>query len=301
MYGIIDIGSNTIRLSVYTTENNNIKPIFHKKDVAGLAGYIDEDDNLSQKGIQKATDVLNEFKIILNNIEVKDVFVFATASLRNIKNTVDAVRIIEEQSGFNIQVLSGEEEATYDYYGATLKIPMIDGILIDIGGGSTELVFFRNGQIDRALSMPVGSLNLCSKFVSNLMPDKHEIKNIKKVVLDELKKINAPDLLSDARIICGVGGTVRATCKLSNDIFELPSSNRQLDVENVKKILQLYNKNKKEFLLKILQIAPDRLHTIIPGMVVLKTISKFYNCENITVSPYGVREGYLYQMLNKGE
>jgi len=301
MYGIIDIGSNTIRLSVYTTENNNIKPIFHKKDVAGLAGYIDEVDNLSQKGIQKAADVLNEFKIILNNIEVKDVFVFATASLRNIKNTEDAVRIIEEQSGFNIQVLSGEEEATYDYFGATLKIPMIDGILIDIGGGSTELVFFRNGQIDRALSMPVGSLNLCSKFVSNLMPDKNEIKNIKKVVLDELKKIKGTNFLSDARIICGVGGTVRATCKLSNDIFELPSSNRQLNVENVKKILQLYNKNKKEFLLKILQIAPDRLHTIIPGMVVLKTISKFYNCENITVSQYGVREGYLYQMLNKGE
>lgn len=301
MYGIIDIGSNTIRLSVYNTENNNIKPMFHKKNVAGLAGYIDEADNLSQKGIQKAADVLNEFKIILNNIEVKEVFVFATASLRNIKNTEKAVRIIEEQSGFNIQVLSGVEEATYDYFGATLKIPMTDGILVDIGGGSTELVFFRNGQIDRALSMPIGSLNLCSKFVSNLMPDKHEIKNIKKVVLDELKKINATDLLSDARIICGVGGTVRATCKLNNDIFELPSSNRQLNVENVKKILHLFNENKKEFLLKILQIAPDRLHTIIPGMVVLKTIAKFYNCEIITVSQYGVREGYLYQMLNKGE
>ncbi|MHB8065817.1 MAG: Ppx/GppA phosphatase family protein, partial [Ruminiclostridium sp.] len=231
----------------------------------------------------------------------KEVFVFATASLRNIKNTRKAVEIIEEQSGFNIQVLSGEEEATYDYFGATLKIPMTDGILVDIGGGSTELVFFRNGQIDRALSMPIGSLNLCSKYVSNLMPDKSEIKHIKKVVLDELKKIQEIELPSDVHIICGIGGTVRTTCKLSNDIFELPSSNRQLNVENVKKILHLFNENKKEFLLKILQIAPDRLHTIIPGMVVLKTIAKFYNCEIITVSQYGVREGYLYQMLNKGE
>jgi exopolyphosphatase/guanosine-5'-triphosphate,3'-diphosphate pyrophosphatase len=301
VYGIIDIGSNTIRLSVYNTENNNIKPIFHKKYVAGLAGYIDEADNLSQKGIQKAADVLNGFKIILNTIEVNEVFVFATASLRNIKNTESAVKTIEEQSGFNIQVLSGEEEATYDYFGATLKNPMTDGILVDIGGGSTELVFFRNGQIDRALSMAIGSLNLCSKYVSNLMPDKNEIKNIKKVVVDELKKIQATELSSDVRIICGIGGTVRATCKLSNDIFGLPSSNRQLNVENVKKILHLFNKNRKEFLLKILQIAPDRLHTIIPGMVVLRSIAKFYNCEVITVSQYGVREGYLYQMLNKGE
>jgi exopolyphosphatase/guanosine-5'-triphosphate,3'-diphosphate pyrophosphatase len=229
------------------------------------------------------------------------VFVFATASLRNIKNTSDAVRIIEEQSGFNIHVLSGEEEATYDYFGATLKIPLSDGILVDIGGGSTELVFFRNGKIEKVLSMPIGSLNLCAKYVSNLMPDKNEMKNIKKVVHDELKKIEAVELISEARIICGIGGTVRATCKLSNNIFELPSSNRQLDVKNIKSILNIYKDNKKEFLLKILQVAPDRLHTIIPGMVVLKTIAKFYNCEFITVSQYGVREGYLYQMLNKGE
>jgi exopolyphosphatase/guanosine-5'-triphosphate,3'-diphosphate pyrophosphatase len=133
------------------------------------------------------------------------------------------------------------------------------------------------------------------------MPDKNEMKNIKKVVHDQLKKIEAVELISEARIICGIGGTVRATCKLSNNIFELPSSNRQLDVKNIKSILNIYKDNKKEFLLKILQVAPDRLHTIIPGMVVLKTIAKFYNCEFITVSQYGVREGYLCQMLNKGE
>ena len=157
MYGIVDIGSNTIRLSVYKVQDNGFKSMFSKKSTAGLIGYVDETGNMSGKGIAKAVSVLNGFKKILDNIEVKDVYMFATAALRNINNSGYAMHEICRLTGFDIELISGEQEAVYDYIGAThhIYVPS-NGIILDIGGGSTELVFYSDREIKKSLSIPLG-------------------------------------------------------------------------------------------------------------------------------------------------
>lgn len=299
MYGVIDIGSNTIRLSIYKVIDNEIKLFLNKKNIAGLAGYVNKQHCLSSKGIQKAINVLNEYKQILENVEIKHVFVFATASLRNIQNTEQATNIIQEETGLDIQVLTGNEEAEFDYYGAVQSVTINNGLLVDIGGGSTELVFFNNKEIVAALSMPIGSLNLFSRYVSEIIPDSKEMKQIQNAVLEELEKIELPDYEVDTRTICGVGGTARATCKLNNDVFKMSSSNRVFEQEDLTKLINMLDKQNKKMVHKILQVIPERIHTIIPGMIILKTIATFYNSSSVTVSTYGVREGYLYYSLQQ--
>ncbi len=120
MYAIIDIGSNTIRLNVYQVEEDGaIHSIFQSKETAGLAGYVREDGSMSREGLDRAADALLRFRSILDALHIENRAVFATASLRNITNSEEAVFQLQERTGLMIRLLSGREEAILDYVGAT--------------------------------------------------------------------------------------------------------------------------------------------------------------------------------------
>lgn len=297
---IVDLGSNTIRLCIYEHNGNEVKSLFEKKTMAGLANHVNN-QQLSKNGIQRACDILKEYSHILNNfrVEQKDVYVFATASLRNIVNTKEVIGIIKQNTGYEVELLSGEEEATLDFKGATRVLASESGILVDIGGGSTELVTFKNREIICATSVPIGSLNLYVKHVKKIIPKKEEREAIRKTVLENIEALELKQ--EEYKTICGVGGTMRAATKLSNHMFEAEKGNQILMVSHVQKILETLNNSHKSTLTPVLQNIPDRIHTIIPGLIVIDTIANYFNSESIVVSNYGIREGYLYERIIKGE
>lgn len=294
MYGIIDIGSNTMRLSCYKVVEKQLIHIFHKKDMAGLAGYVDENNCLSDAGIQKAVSTLEDFRNIVTCVGLDKLYVIATASLRNINNTKEVVNEILDKTGMQVQVLSGKEEAMYDFKGASYCTDFKSGIVVDIGGGSTELVCFNNKEPESAVSLPIGSLNTFSKFVENLFPNKKEEDNIRKYVKEKLEDLND---LKKQKLVIGVGGTIRACTKLYNDYYDLHSKNTILDCERISAMLAKINDGKKSEMTKILKIVPDRIHTIIPGMILLDEINNYYKCRTIQLSAWGVREGYMIEKV----
>lgn len=297
MYGIIDIGSNTIRLSVYRMkEDGGIKNVFNKKSTTGLAGYIDEDGNLTETGIQEAIYVLRDFKNIAESVELTGLYAFATASIRNVVNTKEAVEAIEAACGLKINVLSGEEEAECDFIGANYRMKLDTGILVDIGGGSTELVFYKNQKIEKAFSFPIGALNMYKQYVEKVFPTKDEMEQIEKHMVRYLAKLERPKYA--CKELCGVGGSVRAGLKLHN-IWNDLDKNRSMDSRDVKKILKYYLKEPKKAMTEIVQLIPDRAHTILPGLCILNAILKYFEVETIQVSSYGVREGYYLSRVVK--
>lgn len=297
MYGIIDIGSNTMRLSCFNVENKTLKSIFHKKIMAGLAGYVEE-GKLSEKGIDKAVDTLLEFKQIIQNISIEKLFIIATASFRNVNNTDIILKVIKEKTGFLVEVLSGEEEAKCDFVGATYCLNAKSGVVVDIGGGSTEMVTFDSDSIEKAVSVPIGSLNMFTMFVDKIFPKNSESMKIRNAVKNELNKVNR----CEKQTVLGVGGTNRAVCKLYNDYYEKDKNNLIMNCNNITEMLDDMLENKDKATKKILRIVPDRIHTIMPGMFIMDEINNYYKCETIEVSEWGVREGYLLNKLviNRG-
>ncbi|MGB5822513.1 MAG: hypothetical protein WBH44_00430 [Proteocatella sp.] len=294
-YAIIDIGSNSIRLTVYRhdEEDNQVYIQFKDKIMAGLAGHV-EDGMLTERGIKKACNALKIYKRILGNLNIDRIYPFATASLRNIKNSAEAIAEIRLQTGYEVDVVSGEEEAKLDFIGATQIINIDDGILVDIGGGSTEIVIFQNKEILEAFSMPVGSLNMYKKYVKSLLPTKFERKAIGKEVKKELEKLNL-NIEKKYLNMCGVGGTVRATRKLSMEFAQNEKVNKEVDIDDIKSVIKELEGDEKETIDKILQVIPERIHTIMPGIVILNTVTKYFDTQRIYVSSYGVREGYLFK------
>jgi len=294
MYAVIDIGSNTMRLSVYSIHDNNIKLVFSRKNMSALISYVDKNGCMTEKGINKAISVLEGFKKIIDSVRIRKIFVIATASFRTIQNRQQAIDVIKERTGFDVTVISGEEEGICGFIGAAYNVSVDSGLLVDIGGGSTELVFYQDKKICRTYSIPLGSLSLYANFVSGLIPTRDEYKKIKKYVREQLAPIDPGD--TPTEMLCGVGGTSRAACKLSNDYFDLPLSNRSLEPCHIKKLIKSVYDD-EEGVNRILRVVPERIHTVIPGMIILRTIAKKFDCEKIIVSEYGVREGYLIKTV----
>lgn len=116
-YAVVDLGSNTIRLSLYSAApGGGFRLLFSEKETAGIAGYI-SGGVLAPEGIGKAAQVLLDFRALLENLGEKEMHVFATASLRNIRNTEEAVEQIRAATGVGEDVISGELEARLGYYG----------------------------------------------------------------------------------------------------------------------------------------------------------------------------------------
>lgn len=296
--GVIDVGSNTMRLSIYKINNNSFDNIMNKKEMVGLAGYI-EGGKMSENGINRAIETLLKFKEIANEFHIEKVYVLATAPFRNIDNTEECIRRINESTGFDIDAISGEKEAELDFAGALLGNELNDGLLIDIGGGSTELVCFKDKKILQAISLPIGSLSAYNRFFKTLYPSKKAISQLKEHV-ENLLKIADFMQTQDTRVIIGVGGTIRACNKIYMRAHAL-KNNREITNDDVKEVAQIVKNMQGKNLDMILKTCPDRIHTILPGMIILRTIIKRFAGENIMISHYGVREGYLAAQMAIGE
>lgn len=296
MYGIIDIGSNTIRLVVYEVDGSNVNRVFNKKITAGLAGYISKDHEMTKKGVRTAITSLLELKKITDGIHLEATSVFATAPLRNINNTAEVVEQIREETGFDIQVLDGKQEATYGFVGLRRNTSLEEGIMLDIGGGSTEVVSFYKNDALTACSIPWGSLNLYRKYVDYIMPSEAELEEIDRKMRKQLGKVELPKR-SYRLPLCVEGGTARAVQKVLAEKAPEALHDGRYGRKYLRRMLKFYVENPKAFTDTILKIAPERIHTILPGMVVLNAATDVFDVKEIITVDYGVREGFLIREI----
>ena len=295
---LTDLGSNTVRMSVYDVdEEKKFQMLFSEKQMAGLASYIDK-GLLSAEGIDKACQVLQGFQWLLRQFDMTEMKVFATASLRNIDNTGEAVAAIRDRTGLEVDVISGETEARLDYYGAMLDSGIRDGSMFDIGGGSTEIVSVRQGIIQSAQSLPVGSLNLFNRFVTRIWPGRREMEKMERYIRKNLDRASLPE---KADQVCGIGGTARAVLKIANAHFGKEADNRTLTGKELRETVKILTDRESEARRLILKCCPDRAHTILPGAMMMENVCDKLCAGGLYISKYGVREGYLcHKLLQDG-
>ena len=294
-YALIDMGSNSIRLTVYDLGKNSFKILFKEKIMAGLAGYV-ELGRLTQDGIDCACHSLRQFQTTLALLHIDNLAVFATASLRNVSNTRQAVEQIRMETGVEVEVLSGEAEAECGFFGAACDVEMADGLFADIGGASTELALLTGGQLQKAGSVPVGSLKLYRDCVKKILPGKGSQQRIMAAVQSAFDGGSLKDIPPMERLVC-VGGTARAALRLCKSLFGLPENSRSFTRAQLELLAEQLCKADKDAADLILRYEPERIHTLIPGLMLLRYMLERYQVSQVTVSHYGVREGYLRRRI----
>lgn len=300
LYAVIDIGSTTMRMAIYQISSNKLELVHKRKYTVGLASYV-QNDIMSSEGIDKACEILNKFQVFLTSFNIKNVSAFTTAALRNAKNSKEAVAEIKRRTGINLHIVSGDEEATYDFIAATHDLSYDEGFIVDIGGASTELIRFVDNKILHKISLPIGSLSLHTKYCTDFLPTDTEIAQM---ALEAQRIINTAEEfknISHAEI-CGIGGTCKGARLLYNEMYHLPDSNDAIPADKIPTIIAHFTRGHEfsdEDITILLKSVPDRLHTIIPGLVIANELAKIVNAHSITYKDAGMREGFLYTHVIK--
>ena len=298
IHAIIDIGSNTVRMAIYQIDSGRIEMLMKKKHMVGLAAYL-KNGEMQQQGIDKLCEVLAEFKEFLASFRITDITAFTTAALRNAKNSQEAVQQIVKRTGIDVRVISGDEEAVFDFIGATHNLQDDSGLLIDIGGASTEVVFYRKHEIVEKTSLLMGSLSFHTKYVEDILPSTAEIEDMRTEAQQIIEEAEEFANVSEAHI-CGVGGTFKGALALYNEMYHQERGNKVMDAEKLRAIIQRFTRDngmQQQDTVILLKTVPERLNTIIPGLVIADVWAQRFASHTIAYSDSGVREGYIYDQI----
>ncbi|NEW07758.1 Ppx/GppA family phosphatase [Paenibacillus sp. SYP-B3998] len=299
--GIMDIGSNSIRLVIYElSENGAYRVVSEHKNSARLSERIGPDGLLHSKDILSIVPILSHYAILCTAHNVSTVRITATAAIRNATNSEEIVRILEEQTGLSIIVLSGEEEARFGFLGVINTIDIQDGIIVDIGGGSTEVTLFGNRKLLKSISFPFGSVNTTRQYTKNGLPTESETATIRQMVIEAIKEhpwiTDSPDLP-----MIGLGGTIRALGKMSQKRFK---SSIQLahnymvqpgEIDFFLKLLTPLSIDKRK---RVDGLSKERADIIVPGLIILNTLCEAVKASQLIISGSGLRDGLFYEIIH---
>lgn len=294
LYAIMDIGSSSIRLAVYHLEKNSMDLLLKKKHAIGLAGFIDN-GCMSQAGIDKTVEIVKDFKNFLANFPIAAMDAITTAALRNCRNSKEAVCEIEKRTGISLRVISGDEEATFDFIGATHNRKDGSGLLVDIGGGSTEIVSYEHREIRFKISVPMGALSLRTDLVHGFLPSAAECQAMKakaERMFDQVRGLQQ----HCAPAIIGMGGTFKSACALYNRLYHCDRYNTRMDVLKIEQMISEFQRDiplTEEKTIVLMKAVPDRMHTIISGLIIADVLASRLGSSRISYSDTGVREGVI--------
>jgi exopolyphosphatase/guanosine-5'-triphosphate,3'-diphosphate pyrophosphatase len=294
---IIDMGSNTVRLCVFDFRDGRIETLFSRKETVGLAGYI-RDRELEFDGVRHVCETLKDFKnLAMKFVPADCIRVFATASLRDITNKEHALEVIRSETGLLPEALTGDEEAYLDFIGVVHATGLSDGFLIDVGGASTELVRFVGGLPERTSVLPMGCLALYAKHMRGPIVSESERRSMRREISERFDAFDWSGAQCDTLI--GVGGSARTALKLSKALLGADRGGAAFPAGQVRLLREMFENGSPEAFLALYKIAPERVLTICPGLLILEAAVGRLRCEEIYISKYGVREGFYIDRVLK--
>lgn len=291
--GVVDIGSNSVRLVVYEGAVRAPTPVFNEKILCGLGRSVATTGSLPPEAVERALVALARFKVIARILSVKNLKVIATAAVRDAENGRDFITRGERAIGAKIEILSGETEARLAAQGIMMGFIDADGIAGDLGGGSLELTDLAHDQMNEAATLPLGGLRLIDTTGN-------KIERATDVIDAALASL--PWLRSGAgRTFYAVGGTWRALAKMQMDRVDYPLRVMQgyrLTTREALDLCEQFRKVKKPLDLPgISGVARARREVLPFGALVLERLLRLMEPRQVVFSVFGIREGLIYSLL----
>mgnify|MGYP001449844998 CR=1 FL=1 len=289
--GVIDIGSNSVRLVVFDGASRSPSYFFNEKIMCGLGVGLSKKLYLNPTGKKRALKAIKRFMNITKKMEISKIIGIATAAIRKAKDGNDFLQKIKDDTFLDVFIASGEEEARLSANGVLLGRPKTTGLVCDIGGGSLEFADLKNGKVLKCSTCDIGPL-----FLSSLNKNDTDLeKYINKSLLNIYKKYK----WNNEQLFL-VGGSCRAFAKIDMMLSDYP-----LKVINEYKISSAdlirtgmwIIKNSIFYLEKKTDISKDRLSLLPLTSIVLINLVNIFKIKTISFSSYGLREGILFDQM----
>jgi exopolyphosphatase/guanosine-5'-triphosphate,3'-diphosphate pyrophosphatase len=298
----IDIGTNSTRLLISESdERGKIKQLLKLGRVTRLGKGVKKTGRLSKESIEKTIVALKEFKQVIEQYKVDKVIVATTEAARLAENADEFLNRVREL-GFEIEILSDREEAELVFKANVLSFNVHGrAMTVDLGGGSTEIVYGTPNKIEYLESLKFGVVTLYEEFLKSDPPTEEELSQlesfIKEKLLEVKKYIKEPDFE-----VFAVGGTITSVVAMEEEMEvykpEIVHGYRvtKAMVEKwYKKLISLTESERK----KVKGLEENRSDVIIPGLAFFKVFCEVFNKESLTVSEHGLLYGLALKEVEK--
>lgn len=287
-FGAIDIGTNAARLLVGEVckdgQHHYVKKISYTRIPLRLGDDVFENGKISKVKQDHFIDSVLAFKLIAGIFEVEELRAVATSAMREAKNADKVISKIKSTTGIDIEVISGQEEAELIF--GTFMLLDFDKkssfIVVDVGGGSTEISVFENGTKTAAKSFEIGTIRLLKGKVNQSLWDELSVWIQNNVDLSTTHKL------------FGTGGNINKIHKIIGLKDKAP-----VDQKSMKKLFENLKDLSVEERIDRFQLKPDRADVIVPALSIYLHIMNELKCHEISVPKIGLSDGMIYEMYRK--
>lgn len=294
-FAVIDIGSNTVRLVVYENRERAPYVVFNEKVFCGLGRGVSENGMMIKVSMDLALSTLKRFSMLLTKMEISDPRIVATSAVRDAQNGPDFIKRVKNKTGLDIQIITGKEEARLSGYGVICAVPNAKGIVGDLGGGSLELAFVEEKEVSNEVTLPIGPLRLQDQ-------DGRWIDSPKRKVKKELTQVEWLKEVRGSKFYA-VGGAWRALARIHMKVVGYQHINMHNYVIPVDEITALARRISRMSLAELDEyhpyIAEKRVAILSLASLTLYRLLKIIKPSKFIVSAFGVREGVLYDEMEK--
>lgn len=291
--GIIDVGSNSIRLVVYERASRAPLPLFNEKVLCGLARGLDATGRLNPAGVEMALANIDRFATLAHNMRVTSLDLLATAAVRDAADGEEFVDEVIRRTGISAHIVSGQDEARYSGFGVICGMPDADGVMGDLGGGSLELVAVSHGKIGASSTLPIGPLRLMSSGRTDP----------KRVVLDAIEGVGW--LREHAgKTFYAVGGAWRSFAHLHMEQAGYPLHiihQYEVPADDIRAVARLIAVQSPKSLEKMPGVSRRRVDTLPLACLALERLLTVLKPKTVVFSAFGLREGFYYSRLSPHE
>jgi exopolyphosphatase / guanosine-5'-triphosphate,3'-diphosphate pyrophosphatase len=295
--GVVDIGSNSVRLVIYEGAVRSPTPIFNEKVLCGLGRQLASTGHLGEEAVERTLAALGRFRAIARILRVKNIRAIATAACRDAVDGPAFIQRGEKALGTRIQVLSGQQEAELAAKGIIMGFRTADGLAGDLGGGSLELIDVENTALRQAVTLPLGGLRLIDSSGGR-------IDKALDLADEQIGKVGWLDRGRN-RSFYAVGGTWRAIAKLHMEQtsyplrimhgYSMPTKEAIAFCEEIRKAKKLSSLSGME------DVSKPRREVLPYGAAVLERLLKKLEPSEVRFSVFGIREGLVYSLMSEAE
>ncbi|MDP2216319.1 MAG: exopolyphosphatase [Methanolobus sp.] len=289
-FAAIDVGSNAVRLLLSRVDITGVSPVFESISMMRMPIRLGDDafvhGHISEEKVDQLVKTMIAFRYLLDAYEPIDFMACATSALREAQNTDDIVRRIKNETGIELDVISGRKEARIIYSNHVEKIIANDTssiyLHIDVGGGSTELILFDRSKVLAYRSFNIGAI----RMIEGLVP-KEEWNNMKKWVKSVTGEYSPGSSV-------GSGGNINKVFSLANAKEGTP-----LSYDDIKKVYDHLKAHTLEERVVKLGLKPDRADVIIPASKIYLSVMRWGNVEKIYVLQLGLADGIIHVLYER--
>lgn len=300
MKASIDIGTNTVLLLVAEIQNGKIKNIHEEHRVPRLGKGVDADRNINEEATERVITALSAYKTILDK-DFPDVdmpVVTATSAVRDAANRDEFIQKVKSETGYEIRLLSGMEEAKWTAAGALSVLTVTekqDILILDIGGGSTEVAYLKNGEVKDGHSFDMGSVRFTERFIKSNPPNEEEISACRREI--DIMFKDRPFEMKNKPLAVGVAGTVTTLggILMKLDSYEPDTLNGfSISLEQIRDVIEAFKNNPHEDMLARYPLfLKGREDIFMAGILILEGFLTHFDLESIKVSTGGIRHGAI--------